>query len=250
MASSAPERSLRPLSREQGEERGATRRARERYRDTDMRALGNLEMRADMDRYLRDDPLARLGFDPDRVDVFSPYAEVSSAFYAPEGANLRNAGLHMSTLQAYNAMYPERELRVPEDTLVMNDTRPPAVLAHESRHRGLELLRRAGRGVDPMDAWYEESLVEIGDKPYLDEASNLPRTNIAFESGARKTAPVSWGYEHPNPSAGIQRYETAMQELAQDELTRRGEPPRTVRREPEPELSGVRRLLNSIFGGD
>jgi hypothetical protein len=215
-----------------------------------MRALGNLEMRADMDRYLRDDPLARLGFDPDRIDVFSPYAQTSSPFYAPGGAELRAPRLHPTTLDAYDAMYPDRGLRVPEDTIVMNDTRPPAVLAHESRHRGIELLRRAGRDVDPMDVWYEESLVEIGDKPYLEETANLPRTNIAFADGERKTLPVSWGYQYPNPSDGIQRYENALQRLAQEELTRRGEPPRSVRREPEPEPGGIRGFLKSIFGGD
>lgn len=248
MASSAPERSLRPLSREQGEERGRARLAQERYRDTEMRALGNLEMRADMDRYLRDDPLARLGFDPDRIDVFSPYGEISP-FNARYGYDLRRS-LTPDSLERYEAMYPGRGGQVPEDTILMTANWPPAALAHESRHRGIDELERAGRDVAPMPTDFEEAVVERGDMPFLDETMNLPWATAAFERGERVSPPISATVKFPNPSDGVLRYEQILQELAQDELTRRGEPPRSVRREPEPEPGGIRGFLKSIFGGD
>lgn len=255
----APKRSLRPLTRpvrmstEAEEEAGlaalaAKRRAQAEYRDRDMRQLGNLEMRVDMEPYLAGDPLARLGFDPDRVDWFSPYGEVS-AFYAPQGYDLRGK-LPSEDMRRYDAMYPDRGGQVPEDTVMMNSHRPPAVLAHESRHRGIAALHRAGQDVLPMGSTYEEALVELGDVPYAEDTINLPLDSRAFERGARISKSVGAYIEHPNPPEGVLRYEQVLQELAQEELTRRGEPPKTQRREPEPEPGGVQRFLRSIFGGD
>lgn len=242
---SAPERSIRPMTREQVRERELYQQAQRKAAEQ----LADLEMRVDMDPYLKDDPLARLGFDPERIDWFSSPVGTLSAFYAPEGVDLGKQGLHPSTLSAYDLMYPDRQYKVPEDTIVINPTRPPASLAHEARHRGIKMLRRAGRDVDPMSYRYEEALVELGDVPFLEETSNLPRSNTAFAAGYRETRPLSWGHEYPDPGEGVRRYEKVLQELAQDELVRRGEPPRFVQPEP-PQTGGVRELLRSIFGGN
>jgi hypothetical protein len=224
------------------------RRAQEEYRDTEMRALGNLELRADMDRYLRNDPLARLGFDPDRVDWFSPYGEISP-FNARYGYDL-SGSLMPESMRRYEAMYPGRGGTVPEDTIMMTANWPLAALAHESRHRGIDELERAGRDIKSMSYGAEEAIVERGDMPFLDETMNLPRATAAFERGERVSPPRSATVEFPNPPDGVLRYEQILQELAQEELTLRGEPPPTVRREPEPEPGGVRGFLKSIFGGD
>lgn len=258
----APKRSLRPLTRpavastdadEVKEEEGLAqlaerRRQRAENRDRELRALGNLELRADMDRYLAGDPLARLGFDPERVDWFSPYGGLDP-FNTAQGGDL-GSGLSSESRRRYDAMYPDRAGMVPEDTVMMTANWPLSVLAHESRHRGIDELTRAGRDVDPMRQLYEEAVVEVGDQPFLDETINLPRETQAFERGERVSPPLSATIDVPNPPEGVLRYEKVLQELAQDELTRRGEPPRAQRREPEPELSGVQRLLRSIFGGD
>lgn len=255
----APKRSLRPLTRpvrmstEADEEAGlaalaAKRQAQAEYRDRDMRQLGNLEMRVDMEPYLAGDPLARLGFDPDRVEWFSPYGEISP-FNAAQGDDL-GARLSSESRRRYDAMYPGRGGQVPEDSILMTANWPPSALAHESRHRGIDELLRAGRDVLPMSENYEEAVVEIGDRPFLDETMNLPRETLAFEQGARVSPPLSTTVKFPDPPEGVLRYEQVLQELAQEELTRRGEPPKTQRREPEPEPSAVQRFLRSIFGGD
>jgi len=229
----APSRSIRPAPRVTPEER----RAREHEM---MRQFGNLEMRADMDPYLADDPLARLGFDPDRVDWLSPRGEMT-AFYAPSGANLAGR-VSRETLSRYSGMYPDRGGSVPPDTIVTNAGRGNASVAHESRHRGLQMLRDLGVPDPDYDDYSaydrpvrpnEETLVEAGDLPFLDETYNVPRDTAAFERGDRTPRAFADTIEASRiDDTGLQRYFRAYQELAQEELTRRGEPPRAVMQTP------------------
>lgn len=238
-----------------------------------MRQFGNLELRADMDPYLANDPLARLGFDPDQIDYFSPYGKIS-AFYAPNGLDMLDMVGSRETALRFNDMYPENDYRVPEDTILMTPFYPPAILAHESRHRGIELLRRDPNATLPENTFNEEGVVEIGDLPYLDEAQPTPRGTIAFEQGwspvsVRRT--LDEGTQEPITFFGVPRHATSvgqerqrtfdqLQAEARDALRRQGEVPRaTMQGNPRQALREMRRitgtggiggLFRRVIGGD
>lgn len=249
MTDNAPIRSLRPLMRPSTQSVNSPVENSEDVAYRNMQRalaeqLANLELRVDMQPYLRDDPLARLGFDPEQIDYFSPTSRTSAAYF-PEGAGDMSNVLGRQGYNAYTQMYPERNGSLPADTILMNSARPPASLRHESAHRGMEILRQLGilpewpsyMGIAPL----EEQIIEHGDRPYLEDTQNIPANTREFSQGAR-TMQFGETVEYPPGRQGLSSYYRALQELAQDELTRRGEPPRS-----QPRATGIRGLWQRMF---
>lgn len=236
-----------------------------------MRQFGNLELRADMDPYLANDPVARLGFDPDRIDYFAPRGKLS-AFYTPDGADMLNMIASRESALRFNEMYPENRYQVPADTIMMTPFYPPATLAHESRHRGIQMLRNDPNATIPALSYRpnvplsEEGIVEIGDAPYLDEFQPTPRGTIAFEQG---WSPVSvrstldegdpTGMGHLEIGQVRQGIFDQIQDQAADALQRRGEVPRATMqgspRRAARDMRGINRDMaagqqsRGLFGG-
>ena len=293
----APTRSLRPFSRadaEAAEEAGLAAlaerlREQEEYRATQMRQLAALEHRADMDPYLADDPLRRLGYREtgglDNVTYLPLAPNIGRYFGAGYGVpeflrelhELDRRGGDATTVSPESLpifgsiamLHPDRtaafdrwdvDLLIPEGGIgVGPNYYADPVLAHEFGHAGVGVLfdriaedpelaqrmRDAEFYAKPPGRDLEEGVIEVGDRP--DDWWNVPSGERATMEHTIQTYTEALSDRNRDK---IERYNQIMQELAQEELARRGEPPRTQRREPEPEPSGVQRLLQSIFGGD
>ena len=236
-----------------------------------MRQFGNLELRADMDPYLANDALARLGFDPNEIRYFSPYNKVS-ALHTENPMDLRLQGLSRDTLLAYRDMYPDLDYTVPDNSILMTPFYPPAALAHESRHRGVELLRRDPEAnlADPYFQevpFGEEAVMEVGDLPYLDETQNNPRGTFVFDADRTPftvRSSIQRGMPAPGSAEAIARRRTfdELQEAARAALERRGEVPRaTMQGDVESAVQGMQGIRRdfapdrgeqesgSVFGG-
>lgn len=208
-------------------------RARERKMGAD---FANLELRADMDRYLVNDPLARLGYDPERVQWFD-VPRRTTAFYAPFDVDMGSM-LSPEAARNYNQMYPGTNLTVPADTIVMNSVSGLPTLAHEARHRGYDVLEGIAAlpdmppGFNMEGAMDPEQFTEIGDEPFLDETFNLPRGVAGFPEGA--TTRTMRGTLDTSPAGTVMRgYYDQVQDAAQGVLAARGEPPRAVMQTPQ-----------------
>lgn len=277
----APMRSPRPVSRREGEESALTRLAdvlrlkadRRRYQLNDMEQLAALEHRVDIDPYLRENPLRRLGYRESgglrNVD-YLPLAPKEASHY-PEGFTENYLPYDevggYPIFRSLEITNPERakefrsyesEYLIPRGGVVAGSRYySDPVLAHEFGHVGHsivedlvrknpELAKRFEPKESPADIGYkfEEALVELGDNP---EASwNLPETGepITLEHTIQKP----FGRTEMGRRK-LERYNEIIQEIAAEELARRGEPPRANRMDTE-EQGGIMGLLKSIFGGN
>lgn len=216
----APDRSLRPQPRVTPEQR----RALEQLRAEQFAAL---EARADMDPLLVNDPLRRLG-----------YRQIGGL----QGINLSSN--------------PEDAHYLGEDRLIEmgNNFFANPVVAHEAGHAGFDFVgdaiaanpglaqrfQDAGFvGQFPVGSSLEEAVIEIGDDPTA--SWNLPRDarSLVFgpdalvgtmEPTVQYITAVDEGEQ-----ARVGRFNDIMQQIAEEELARFGEPPRAVMREPGPE---------------
>lgn len=212
-----------------------------------------LEARADMDPLLVDDALRRLGYRGIgglRGVNFS--AQPNTAQYAGE----------------------DRLIAIGENYF----TDP--VVAHEAGHAGFDFVEDAiaanpelaQRFQDagflarfPVDPYFEEAVVEIGDDPTA--SWNLPRDARSAVFGPEALV----GTMEPTiqflsvvseaEQARLGRFNDIMQQIAEDELDRLGEPPRAQMqepgpgnmfyREPEPEPErGIGALFRRMFSRD
>lgn len=257
----APSRSTRPAPRVTPEER--------RAREMDMaEQFAALEDRADMDPYLADDALARLGY--------REYGGLQAVDYIPGGRNAAHLpsgatsprGLYSDEIRALQTMQPERvaaweggesEYLVPPRSILLgSDVYAPPVSAHEFRHGGIDILdelladdpelqaryvelRSAGvRNPQPWEAeWRSSRDRRIGFRNFneaVTEVRDDPNAWWNTPAGERATMAPYIQYYNPESSSmdGLRRYEAAYQTIAAEELARRGEPPRAVMREPEP----------------
>lgn len=252
----APQRSLVPQTRpdvltpEQ-------RRAQAMRMAEDFAAL---EARADMDPYLRDDALRRLGY--------RSLGGLRGVDFAPG----RSSGYPSTAALYYPSRQPE-ERGITLGGIFFSDP----VMAHESGHAGvdfvydaldkdpslLEIFREEGLNVSqrPQLGYdFEEALVELGDNP--SDTWNLPsnRQDWLFPE-ATKTIGSTIEFlpeEGTDDRDRVERMNAAMQRVAEDELRRQGEPPRAEMREPGPESmfyrepereGGIGGLFRRLFGG-
>jgi hypothetical protein len=220
-----------------------------------------LEARADMDPYLRDDALRRLGY--------RELGGLQGVDYAFGG------GRFPSRAASYRSSRVPEERGIDLGGIYYSDP----VMAHESGHAGVdfvydalerdpELLRIFGEeGVDVartprMGPGFEEALVELGDDPTA--SWNLPRLHGGWaypEEATVATMEPTIQYLSDVSPEDRERVETmnrAMQRIAEEELRRRGEPPRAEMREPGPESmfyrepeqeGGIGGLFRRLFGG-
>lgn len=265
----APSRSLRPAPRVTPEER--------RAREMDMaEEFAALEQRADMDPWLADNPLRRLGYREVgglRGMDYLPLAPNTGSYYglgygAPEleqelFGQWRSGG-GLPVFDSIEMMDPERhrafdsgesQYLIPPRTMAVGPNYyTEAILAHESGHAGVDVIndlllarpelrdRFYDAGVRPfLDMALEEALVELGDdlgatwvqprgegRPVGTYQTVEHTVQFLPDRGTQDFAVSEREFE------GVQRYNQIAQTLAQEELTRRGEPPRAVMREPEP----------------
>lgn len=240
----APSRSPRPEPRVTPEQR----RASEQLMAEDFAAL---EARADMDPLLVNDALRRLG-----------YRQIGG---------LRSVNLSPN---------PEDAQYLGADRLIEiggNFFADP-VVAHEAGHAGFDFVEDAIAanpelaqrfqdagfvGRFPVGSNLEEAVIEIGDDPAA--SWNLPRDVRSsvfgpealvgtMEPTVQFLTAVSEGEQ-----ARVGRFNEIMQQIAEEELARFGEPPRAVMREPgpgsifyrEPEPErGIGALFRRLLGRD
>jgi hypothetical protein len=240
----APSSSPRPQPRVTPEQR----RAREQLMAEDFAAL---EARADMDPLLVNDALRRLG-------------------YRGIGG-LRSVNL---------SPRPEDAYYYGEDRIIEAGSNYFAdpVLAHEAGHAGFDFVEDAIAanpelaqrfqevgfvGRFPVYPELEEAVVEVGDDP---EASwNLPRDARSSVFGPEAlvgimepTIQYLTGVDEAE-QARVGRFNDIMQQIAEEELDRLGEPPRAQMQEPGPESlfyrepepeRGIGALFRRMFGRD
>ena len=97
--------------------------------------FGDLEYRADLDTQLSWNPIARLGFDPDRHKVIRPGLDPAAA-YLQQAGNLGKNALESRILSAEDAA------KIQTDTVITgSDISVPPVISHEFTHRGFNILR-------------------------------------------------------------------------------------------------------------
>ena len=242
----APSRSPRPTPRTTPEERRAIDRA---AADAMMEEFAALEDRADMDPWLADNPLRRLGY-----REMGGLRGVDYLPATPEGAYYSAGAVNRIGLGS--------------------DYFTPPVQAHEAGHAGVDVVTDAvfdprnrdyanlflREGLSPTPSYgFEEAVIELSDNPM--DTWIQPRRE-GRPTGTYSTLEPTIQFL---PEAGtsdrsrVERYEQIMQEIAQEELARRGEPPRAVMqqpqpgnifyREPEPEpRGGLLGLLDRIRG--
>ena len=224
-------------------------------------AFGDFEFRYSIDPYLRDNALARLGYDLGGDALYMGRSSGSSvsptAAYAGELTEAENL-MDRSILREYNEKYPEREGMVDPNTVFYDDQygSSPMALGHEYAHLGYDELLRLGLfsdgavsgGYDP-----EEAIIEVGDLPYADYMSNLPSRLRGAGSDQRRHGDTIQSYNDELTDAGRARAQELFERIqveAQAERERRGSPPLAVRRIPEePDKRGVMSILRGLFGG-
>lgn len=270
----APMRSPRPVPR-RGAEEDTLRLAadRRRYQLNDMEQLAALEHRADIDPYLRENPLRRLGYRESgglkNVD-YLPLAPMA-AFQYPEGFTEKSIPYDevrgypiFSSLEITNPERAEAFESYESDYLIPrggvavgSHYYSDPVLAHEFGHVGHsiiedlvrknpELAKRFEQNESPADVDYkfEEALVELADDP--EAGWNLPETGDLITLAHTIETPFG---RTETERLKLERYNEIIQQIAAEELARRGEPPRSKRMDTE-EQGGVMGLLKSIFGGN
>jgi len=124
--------SLRPFTREDSIKESNKRK-------NELKQLGDLEFRADLDKQLSWNPLARLGYQPDKTKVLktdSPsfYAAYDTMVFDPDSTDesLQDSAIRMG--------FPEEEAKRLKagDVYLTSDTAFNPVFAHEYTHVGLE----------------------------------------------------------------------------------------------------------------
>ena len=255
-----------------------------------------LEARADDDPWLANNPLRRLGYRDvgglEAVD-YLPLAPDAATYYGAgyhvghleqELALARARGEDVlpifgsiSTMQpdraaAFDLM--ESEYLLPPGTIALGpDYMASPIMAHEAGHRGFDVIeellesdpslaqRFLDAGLLPRASHgFEEAVVELSDNP--SDSWVQPRSEDR-PAGATQTMEHTIQYLADPGTAErgrVERFNDIMQQIAEEELGRRGEPPRAQMREPgpgsmfyrepEPEPErGIGALFRRLFGG-
>ena len=97
--------------------------------------FGDLEYRADLDTQLSWNPIARLGFDPDKHKVLRSGLDPMAA-YLRDITNFGKKALEKGYIS------PEEEKKIKDDNIITgSDVSVSPIIAHEFTHRGFNILR-------------------------------------------------------------------------------------------------------------
>lgn len=215
-----------------------------------MTQLSNVELRADLDPWLKDDPIARLGYRASggmenvnylpsargagrlQRDLSLGYVTDDTRYgYGGALSQMRPDSWWDALQDVQDAgVAPSDITLIPEDTVLMNsfDNSLPAY-AHEFRHVGLERLPE----FSGLNRATNEALVEMADNP-----SDSWTASVSGRSFGRTMAPTIEYLNESNPAlrTRIRDYFGDMRvradEAATAQLRAAGEPPRAVRRPP------------------
>ena len=137
--------SLRPKSREEGLKE---KRKREEDRDRQTKGFGDLEYRAELEPQLSWNPIARLGYDPDKHKIVNTQG-VADLYGTAMFIN-RLGGGERSVRNLMRAGLSRKDAeRVKEDDVVTSPNLSfSPVISHEFTHRGFKLLKEE-RDKDP-----------------------------------------------------------------------------------------------------
>ena len=172
----APKESPRPKSRDFSVKtsprpmaRGQRQEESKEYRDEYASGL-DVEMRADMDPLLVDDPIARLGYDPDRISFIDDRGTMQASYYRP------------------NSFGPKA------DTVEYGPTTGASkdVIAHEFRHRGLSLL----------DEMYEQDPEDFAEKYGKEAVTVLKGVGRELKTELRDNPDAEWNLPFRDPQTG------------------------------------------------
>lgn len=244
----APSSSPRPAVRVPPEER----RAREQEQAM-AEQFAALETRADDDPWLANNPMRRLGY--------REYGGLEAVDFVPntrggswtESGVQRPRSLSQEEIASLIQMQPDRvrdfeegrtPFLVPPKTVIIGaDYNSAPVRVHEFGHAGHDIIR-AISAYDPemaarfaeadvprpssASSRFEEGVVELSDSP--DDSWINTRGERATMAHTIEEADTS----NRSYRGQLERYNEIMQEIAAEELVRRGEPPRAVMRTPEP----------------
>lgn len=240
------ERSLRPQLPED---------VRQRQRNEQ---FGDTEFRWDLDRYLVDNPVARLGYDEAKFRYMGRGPEAGRRYlspmtYAGERSLVAREKMSPDLVSLYEARFPEDEGMIDPGTILYSDRYAggrPEVLGHEAMHAGIMALERAGL-IPPSGKGFEEAAVEMMDVPFRDEMIN-PAARFDLEPHPYSDTIQYLDSLSKEDRERVEGYLSDTQRIALEELRRRGEPPRAERRvaPQEEKPSGLAALFNRIFGGD
>ena len=219
-------------------------------RDAELAALGDLELRADLDPYLKDDALARLGYSEARLmplldssnsaTTFSP-----SAF--PDASMEASDYMKGNLLRRYNEAYPELGGVLPPNSILYDDLYSALpVIAHELRHVGTGVIERDNpikydrEFPSPYRNNWEETVLEIGDMPFINKTWNAPSRLQPMRTTMDLQHTLEF-YDKGRPksripksvAAGAEEAYGILQQLAAEELAARGEIPRAQPRQIE-----------------
>lgn len=225
-----------------------------------MADVAELERRADLDKYLKDNPLARLGYMlANERPVF--YPDTDKKFTSRAWSRAGGGGLEGSRimppyeLELYNKAHPRDGGFLPANAVVYDSSYAKLpVLAHEYGHIGYGFLKDQGvlpqKPMDVVRPAAEEALIELTEQPFLDDRMNFSKRHheLAGRSYTLKDT------QDATRNGGLRGYFgrsrdrledhlADIQTVAQGELTRRGEPPRTVPRVPS------KGFFDWLFGG-
>ena len=266
----------------------------ERLREQQMaEQFAALEARADIDPWLANDPMRRLGYRETGglMNVDYMPLDPNNAWHFGGGYNrlsfdeeLRKAsetGLEPPVFGSIEMMQPERAAAflagetpnlIPERGIMVGPNYfSEPIMAHESGHAGLRFVQDAinnnqayaneyvQRGFDipsQLPEAYEEGVIEIGDNP-LDTWVQPWSTGPVGTYGTMEHTVQYLPEEGSMMRNELEAYNALTQRIAQEELARRGEPPRAVMQQPgpgnmfyqEPEINqGIGGLFSGIRG--
>lgn len=217
-------------------------------RDAELAALGDLELRADLDPYLKDDALARLGYSEARLlpILFTGGRKFFGAAASEDISGDAERALGDDLLRRYNNAYPELGGVLPAHSILYDDAHAALpVIAHELRHIGTSMIERDNsikydrEFPRPYQNNWEETVLEVGDMPFINEPWNQParmrretpmtlRETIEFYDRDLPKSTIP-----PSVAAGAEEAYGILQQLAAEELAARGEIPRAQPRQIE-----------------
>lgn len=226
--------------------------------------MANDELRASLDPILKDDPISRLGFDPDLAHHL-PYPGETienltggsedgfKASYLPPETSDKN-------LQAFKLLNANEE--IPADSVVYqsNYAQSPDVLAHEFRHRGLEkLYQYFDKDPETFFDKYGEKTAEILQMTKQSNRTNEYMTEIGDNRDAtwlspgevvRTMAKTITDYSENDDLAEERRDVYAnLQRAAQDMLIEQGEEPSAQKVPDDKEAKGFFESVKDFFSG-